>query len=235
MTLAQTLNGRLRKVPAWPLYLLGLLPLAWLIWLIVTGDLGVDPVKTLEHKVGKIGLQFLVAGLCVTPLRRFTGVSLIKYRRAIGLLAFFYIALHLLVWLGLDIQFRWTEIGTDILKRPYITIGMAGFAAMVPLAITSNNLSVRQAGGGGVAEAAPADLSRRRRRGDPLHDAGQGLAAAADPLSGGRRGAAGAARGVVLAPDGGAHGLSRGDSPPGAAAVPAPGQFHCVDPRVTCC
>ncbi|MFC2968387.1 protein-methionine-sulfoxide reductase heme-binding subunit MsrQ [Acidimangrovimonas pyrenivorans] len=146
MTLSQTINGKLRKLPAWPLYFFGLLPLGWLAWLIVTGDLGVDPVKTLEHKVGKIGLQFLVATLCVTPLRRFTGVSLIKYRRALGLLSFFYIALHLMVWLGLDIQFRWTEIGADILKRPYITIGMLGFAVMLPLAITSNNLSVRRMG-----------------------------------------------------------------------------------------
>lgn len=150
MTLAQTINGRLRRVPAWPLYILGLIPLAWLAWLIASGDLtggfGVDPVKTLEHKVGKIGLQFLVATLCVTPLRRLTGISLIKYRRALGLLSFFYIALHLLVWLGLDIQFRWDEIGADILKRPYITIGMAGFAAMVPLAVTSNTLSIRRMG-----------------------------------------------------------------------------------------
>jgi methionine sulfoxide reductase heme-binding subunit len=91
MALAQQINGRLRRVPAWPVYIGGLIPLIWLAWQIYTGNLGVDPVKTLEHKVGKIGLQFLVAVLCVTPLRRLTGISLIKFRRALGLLAFFYV------------------------------------------------------------------------------------------------------------------------------------------------
>lgn len=146
MDLARSINGRLRQVPAWPVYLLGLIPLGLLVRAALTGDLGVDPVKELEHRVGLIGLQFLLGGLCITPLRRWTGVSLIKYRRAIGLVAFFYIALHLLVWLTLDIQLRWDEIGADILKRPYITIGMLAFAAMVPLAVTSNNLSVRRLG-----------------------------------------------------------------------------------------
>ena len=133
-------------MPTWILYMVGVLPVVWLVVLLLNGQLGVDPVKTLEHRVGKIGLQFLVAGLVVTPLCRFTGVKLIKFRRAIGLLTFFYITLHLVIWLALDIQFYWGEIWTDILKRPYITIGMAGFLLMVPLAVTSNNASIKRLG-----------------------------------------------------------------------------------------
>ncbi|MCK4712165.1 MAG: protein-methionine-sulfoxide reductase heme-binding subunit MsrQ [Marinosulfonomonas sp.] len=142
------LNTMLRRLPAWTLYIAGVAPLIWLVVLLFNGGLGVDPVKALEHRVGKIGLQFLLAGLAVTPLRRFTGLNLLKFRRAIGLLAFFYIAVHLAVWLALDIQFYWGEIWTDIIKRPYITIGMTGFALMLPLAVTSNNVSIRRIGAG---------------------------------------------------------------------------------------
>ena len=146
VAVGQAVNGRLRKVPAWPVYLLSALPLLWLVWVGMSDGLGADPVKFIERHVGKFGLIFLILGLGVTPLRRFTGISLIKYRRAIGLAAFFYVALHLTVWLVLDIQLRWDEIWADIVKRPYITIGMLGFAAMLPLALTSNNLSVRRLG-----------------------------------------------------------------------------------------
>ena len=146
MTFAQNLNGRLRKVPAWPIYILTFAYACWLVWLGVSGGLGVDPVKGLEWAVGKTGLKMLIAGMLVTPLRKWTGISLIKFRRALGVSAFFLILLHLLVWLGLDIQLRWGEIWMDILKRPYITIGMLGFLALIPLALTSNNLSVRRMG-----------------------------------------------------------------------------------------
>jgi sulfoxide reductase heme-binding subunit YedZ len=143
---AQAINTALRRVPPLAIYIAGALPLMWLVWLLFTGALGIDPVKRIEHQLGEWGLQLLVAGLAVTPLRRFTGINLIRYRRAIGLLAFFYIALHLTTWLVLDIQLRWAEIWADILKRPYITVGVAGLAALIPLAITSNNRSVRYLG-----------------------------------------------------------------------------------------
>ena len=146
MELAATVNGTLRRLPPWVLYPLGLVPLGLMVWQGATGALGVDPVKGLEHGLGKYALQFLIAGLLVTPLRRWTGVNLIRYRRAIGLIAFFYVTLHLLTWLLLDLQLRWAEIGGDLVKRPYIILGMIGFAAMVPLAVTSNNLSVRRLG-----------------------------------------------------------------------------------------
>ena len=143
---AQAVNQTLRRVPVWPVYLLGAVPLALLVVQAVTGDMGADPVKFIERSLGEWGLKFIVAGLCVTPLRWATGVSLIRYRRAIGLLAFAYVSLHLTTWVVLDLQFRWAEIGADLIKRPYIIIGMIGFLALLPLAITSNTLSVRRMG-----------------------------------------------------------------------------------------
>lgn len=139
------INARLRVSPLW-VYGLGLLPLVWLVWRAVAGDLGADPVKVLEHELGLLGLQFLVAVLAVTPLRNLTGVSLVRFRRALGVLAFTYVALHFTVWLTLDLAFRWGEIGADIVKRPYITVGFLAFLLLVPLALTSNNLSVRRLG-----------------------------------------------------------------------------------------
>ena len=143
--LAQTINGALRRVPTWPVYLIGALPPFWYLYLGFTGGLGVEPITELEHRLGLLGLQMLIAVLAVTPLRRFTGISLIKFRRALGLLAFYYIACHLLVWLVLDVQIL-SQIWADIVKRPYITIGMAGFVLLLPLAATSNNWSIRRMG-----------------------------------------------------------------------------------------
>ena len=143
---ARWINDRLRPVPAWPLYPLGMVPFALLIWQVAAGNLGPDPLKAIEHRLGDLGLQFLLAGLCVTPLRDLTGVVLIRYRRALGLLCFAYASLHLATWVGLDLQLRWSEIGADLTKRPYIILGMVGFVALVPLAITSNNLSLRKLG-----------------------------------------------------------------------------------------
>lgn len=143
--LKDKVNTVTRKLPTWPVYLLGALYPVWLLYQGLTGGLGVDPVKVMEHSLGEAGLQLLILGLVVTPLRKFTGITLLKFRRAIGLLAFFYIFLHLLVWLVLDVQIL-SQIWADILKRPYITIGMAGFVLMLPLAVTSNNWSVRRLG-----------------------------------------------------------------------------------------
>jgi len=145
MTLAQTINGALRKLPVWPIYVAGALPPVWYFYLGLTGGLGVEPIKEFEHRLGILGLQMLIAVLAVTPLRNLTNISLIRFRRAMGLLTFYYIAAHLAVWLFLDVQIP-AQIWADIVKRPYITIGMAGFVLMLPLAITSNNLSVRKLG-----------------------------------------------------------------------------------------
>lgn len=145
MTLVDRLNGWARRLPVWAVYLLYALPAPYLFYLGLTGGLGVEPIEVLEHEYGEIALQLLIIGLCITPLRRHLGLNLIRFRRAIGLLAFFYLSLHLLVWLVLDVQIL-SQIWADIVKRPYITVGMAGFLLLVPLALTSNNWSVRKLG-----------------------------------------------------------------------------------------
>lgn len=146
--LANKINQALKPVKAWPLYVLGAIPPVWLFYRGLTGGLGVDPVKAIEHQMGEWALWLLIAGLCVTPIARLTNVRLVKFRRAIGLLAFFYVFVHLLVWLILDVQIL-SEIWKDILKRPYITIGMAAFVLMIPLAVTSNNWAIRKLGAAG--------------------------------------------------------------------------------------
>jgi sulfoxide reductase heme-binding subunit YedZ len=137
----------LPKVPRLALYVIGLVPAAWTFWLALSDRLGADPVKALEHTLGLWALRFLIATLCVTPLRRFSGVNLLRYRRALGLLAFYYGLLHLCTWLVLDQGLDGHAILADIVKRPYITIGMLALALMLPLALTSTNWSVRKMGG----------------------------------------------------------------------------------------
>lgn len=141
----QTLNQILRRIPVWLVYLLGALPAPWLFYQGLTGGLGVDPIEALEHRYGELALQLLIVVLAISPLRRFFGLNLLKFRRALGVLTFAYISLHLLVWLVLDVQLP-SQIWADILKRPYITVGMAAFILMIPLAVTSNNLSLRKLG-----------------------------------------------------------------------------------------
>lgn len=138
-------NQTLRRFPVWGIYLLGGLYPTWLLYNGVTGGLGPDPVKALEHAMGERALQLMILGLAVTPLRRLLRVNLMKFRRAIGVVTFSYVVLHLLVWLVLDVQIV-SQILADIAKRPYITIGMAAFILMLPLALTSNNWSVRRLG-----------------------------------------------------------------------------------------
>ncbi|NVK14522.1 MAG: protein-methionine-sulfoxide reductase heme-binding subunit MsrQ [Rhodobacteraceae bacterium] len=138
-------NRLLRRLPVWAVYLLGALPAPWLFYQGLTGGLGVEPIKALEHEYGELALQLMILTLAVSPLRRRAGLNLMKFRRAIGLLCFFYVLCHLLVWLVLDVQIL-GQIIADIAKRPYITIGMAAFVLMLPLALSSNNLSVRALG-----------------------------------------------------------------------------------------
>jgi methionine sulfoxide reductase heme-binding subunit len=146
MDIAQRVNGGLRRVPAWSLYVAGALPALWLFWQAAAGGLGPDPVKAVEHQLGLWGLQLMIAVLAVTPLRRFSGVSFLKFRRQIGLLAFYYIVLHFLAWIALDMGLRVEQALGDIVKRPYVTVGMAGLLALIPLALTSNNYAVRRLG-----------------------------------------------------------------------------------------
>jgi len=142
--LVQSINQGVRRLPAGALYLLAPIPVVWIFYLGLTGGLGFDPAKKIEHELGLWSLWLLIAGLAITPLRKHLGVNLLKFRRAIGVITFFYVLAHLLTWLVLDVQFQ--GVWADIQKRWYITVGMAAFALMVPLALTSNALSLRTLG-----------------------------------------------------------------------------------------
>lgn len=130
------------------LFLLCLIPLAHLIWAYQQDDLGANPIEALTRGLGTWGLNFLMITLAVTPLRKLTGWHwLIRLRRMLGLFCFFYALLHWTSYIWLDQFFDWSEIAKDILKRPFITVGMAAFLLLVPLAATSNNYAIRRLGG----------------------------------------------------------------------------------------
>jgi sulfoxide reductase heme-binding subunit YedZ len=137
----------LPQVPKLAVYVVGFVPAVWTFYAGVMDQLGADPMRTLEQTLGLWALRFLVATLAITPLRQLFGINLLRYRRAVGLLAFYYAALHLLTYLVLDQGLDVAAIWADIVKRPYITIGMATFVILVPLAVTSNNAAIRRMGG----------------------------------------------------------------------------------------
>lgn len=142
----QRVNGVTRRWPVWPLYVLAVLAVVGIYAAGLLGALGVDPVKAIEHQLGLWALQALVAGLAVTPLRRIFGLNLLRFRRALGLIAFLFVCAHLLTWLVFDMQFLWEQILSDLAKRPYVTLGMAAAVLMVPLAWTSRDRALRRMG-----------------------------------------------------------------------------------------
>lgn len=129
------------------IYVVGLIPAAWTLHLALSDQLGADPVKTLERTLGLWALRFLVIGLAITPLRRHGGPNLITYRRAVGLLAFFYALFHVTTYIWLDQGLDLAAVWSDIVKRPYITIGLLSFAILVPLAATSHKAMIKWLGG----------------------------------------------------------------------------------------
>ncbi|MGO9093845.1 MAG: sulfite oxidase heme-binding subunit YedZ [Bryobacteraceae bacterium] len=125
-------------------FLLALVPLAWL----AAHRLGPNPIETITHTTGDWTLRFLVLTLAVTPLRKLLGLpELIRYRRMLGLFAFFYGTLHFMTYLWLDKFFDAAEIIKDVGKRPFITAGFTGFVLLIPLALTSTAASIRRLGG----------------------------------------------------------------------------------------
>ena len=129
-------------------FLLSLLPLCYYGWGLWHDELGANPIETVTRGLGTWTLHFLLITLTVTPLRKITGWhSVARLRRMLGLFCFFYACLHLTSYLWFDQFFDWSEIAKDILKRPFITIGMAAFVLLVPLAATSHNAAIRRLGG----------------------------------------------------------------------------------------
>jgi sulfoxide reductase heme-binding subunit YedZ len=132
------------------LFLFCLVPLAFLVLetLGIAGmSLGANPIEELMHRLGKWGLRFLLITLAVTPLRRLTGKNwLLRFRRMLGLFAFFYILVHFLTYAGLDQRFDFPVIIEDVAERPYITIGFTALLLLIPLAVTSTNGMMRRLG-----------------------------------------------------------------------------------------
>jgi sulfoxide reductase heme-binding subunit YedZ len=130
------------------LFVACLAPLAWYTWGVQADTLGANPIEAVTRGLGTWALNFLLITLAVTPLRKYSGWAWLgRLRRMLGLFVFFYAALHLGTYLWLDQFFDWPAIARDILKRPFITIGMISFALLVPLAATSNAFAIRKLGG----------------------------------------------------------------------------------------
>jgi len=130
-------------------HILCLLPLAWMIHkMFLGGGLGPNPIEFIIRYLGDWALRLLLIALAVTPVRLVTGWNVVaRLRRMVGLYAFFYIVIHIMAYVGLDHLFDWATIWGDIVKRTYITVGMAALLMLIPLAITSTDGMVRRLGG----------------------------------------------------------------------------------------
>jgi sulfoxide reductase heme-binding subunit YedZ len=125
-----------------------LVPLALLVWRGWNNDLSADPIAYITHRTGDWTLRFLVITLAITPLRKILRLPpLIRFRRMMGLFAFFYVCLHFTTWIWLDKSFVWSEMWKDVLKRRFITVGFTGFVLLIPLAVTSTAGWIRRMGG----------------------------------------------------------------------------------------
>jgi len=126
----------------------GFVPLTLLLWDLYRKQVGANPLEFVTRTTGMLTLVFLLISLAVTPVRRVTGLNwLTRFRRMLGLFAFFYGSLHLLTYVAFDRFFHLTTIPGDVLKRPFIAIGMTAFFLMLPLAITSTDNMVKRLGG----------------------------------------------------------------------------------------
>lgn len=143
-----TPSARALRVAKAVVFAAALIPFALLVRMVVTDQLGPNPIETLNRFTGDWTLRFLLITLAVTPLRQLTGHHyLVRFRRMLGLFAFFYVCLHFLSWLWIDKLFDIDEMIKDVFKRPFITVGFTCFLMLVPLAVTSTNAMVRRLGG----------------------------------------------------------------------------------------
>ena len=134
--------------PKLVIFINSLVPLALLLWDVYRKQVGPNPLDFVTKTTGMLTLIFLSLTVAVTPLRKIFGInSLVKYRRMLGLFAFFYGSLHLLTYVWFDRLFNLKSVGQDVVRRPFILIGMTAFLLMVPLAITSTNKMVKRLGG----------------------------------------------------------------------------------------
>jgi sulfoxide reductase heme-binding subunit YedZ len=131
----------------WAVFAAALVPAAALVYWVLTGDTGPNPIDFITDTTGTTAITFLTITLTITPLRRLTGQNeLIRLRRMLGLFAFFYACLHVVTWSVLDWFFDFASMADDIVKRPFITLGMTTFVLLVPLALTSTKSWIRRLG-----------------------------------------------------------------------------------------
>ena len=147
----QILGSRWTKVALFVVGLVPILLLAPRLWTLATTGyspgLTANPIEYITHYTGDWTIRFLLITLSVTPLRKiFNQPKLVRYRRMLGLFVFFYVCLHFLTWFVLDKFFSLSEMWADVIKRRYITVGMLGFAMLLPLAVTSTAGWVRRLG-----------------------------------------------------------------------------------------
>jgi len=129
-------------------FLACLVPVALLAWGFHKDALGANPVEKIEHETGDWTIYFLLITLTVTPVRKVANLPmLIRFRRMLGLYAFFYGLLHMTTYVWLDQGFDWPALWKDVLKRPYVTAGFVGLVLMIPLAATSTAWAIRKLGG----------------------------------------------------------------------------------------
>jgi len=129
-------------------FLVSTIPFVQLSWGLLRNDLGINPVETLQHTTGDWTLRFLIFTLAITPLRKtFKLPELIRFRRMLGLFAFFYVVLHFVTYLGPDQSFNFSGMWDDVAKRKFVTVGFAAFLLLIPLAITSTTGWIRRLGG----------------------------------------------------------------------------------------
>ena len=142
------LSARQRTALKVVVFVLCLVPVGRLAWGVWNDTLGANPIEFIIRALGDWALRFVLITLAVTPLRKLAGWTwLMPLRRMLGLYAFFYATLHLSAYIWVDQFFDWIAIAKDIIKRPFITVGMLTFSLLVPLAITSNNAMIRRMGG----------------------------------------------------------------------------------------
>ncbi|MDE2423639.1 MAG: sulfoxide reductase heme-binding subunit YedZ [Betaproteobacteria bacterium] len=121
------------------IFILSLLPLSYLVYATLTNQLGANPISEIIHFTGLWTLNFLCITLLITPVRiLFKQNQWVKYRRLLGLYAFFYMMLHFLSYSGLDLHFSWPEISHDLIKHPFVYVGFTALVLTLPLALTSN-------------------------------------------------------------------------------------------------
>ena len=145
-SLFDLVRASVRRLRSWHIYLSLLVPLLFLAYDLLSGQLGVDPMRAIEKSLGVTAIYILILTLCITPFSLLTGINFIRFRRAFGLMSFFYIILHFSTWLLLDMQLRWVEIAESLTRKPFIVFGMMGFLLLIPLAATSNNYSMKRLG-----------------------------------------------------------------------------------------